>query len=155
MNTELIRVQEGGAEWEEVRSIRYRVFVEEQAVDEAEEYDEFEGSSVHYLLRAGGQPAGVCRWRQTELGFKLERFAVLPSFRGKGLGIMLVQACLRDVAGRAGESGLPVYLHAQVQAIPFYERCGFQAGGSEFSEAGIRHRKMKFVPGTLPDPETA
>ena len=148
MNTELIRVQEGGPEWEEVRSIRNRVFVEEQAVDAAEEYDAFEAVSVHYLLRAGGEPAGVCRWRQTELGFKLERFAVLSSFRGRRLGLKLVEACLRDVAARAASAGLPVYLHAQVHAIPFYEKCGFRAAGPEFSEAGIRHRKMKYAMGS-------
>jgi len=35
-----------------------------------------------------------------------------------------------------------VLLNAQVQALPFYLRHGFQAQGEEFVDAGIAHRRM-------------
>jgi predicted GNAT family N-acyltransferase len=38
-----------------------------------------------------------------------------------------------------------VYLHAQAHAITFYEACGFEAFGEEFSESDIRHRKMRYT----------
>ena len=41
-------------------------------------------------------------------------------------------------------------LHAQVSAIGFYERFGFEAYGREFDEAGILHRSMRLA---LPPPE--
>jgi predicted GNAT family N-acyltransferase len=35
------------------------------------------------------------------------------------------------------------YLHAQIEALPFYERFGFVANGPVFNEAGIAHQIMK------------
>ena len=63
-----------------VFAIRQTVFVEEQEVDPALEYDEFESGSHHYLVLKDNQPAGTARWRKTNKGVKLERFAVLPEF---------------------------------------------------------------------------
>jgi predicted GNAT family N-acyltransferase len=37
-------------------------------------------------------------------------------------------------------------LHAQVTAIPFYEKHGFMADGEKFMDAGIPHRNMIFNP---------
>ena len=39
-----------------------------------------------------------------------------------------------------------VYLHAQTQAIGFYERAGFEATDPPFLEAGIEHRAMVLRP---------
>ena len=130
--------------WPEIRNIRNRVFIEEQAVSPEEEYDEFEEESRHFLAIMNGEAAGTARWRKTEKGIKLERFAVLKEFRGKGVGRALVQAVLQDVMEMVSQPGL-IYLHAQVQAIPFYTKLGFEASGPEFSEADIRHRKMHFT----------
>ena len=35
-----------------------------------------------------------------------------------------------------------IYLHAQVDVIPFYEKIGFIKEGDQFEEAGIQHYKM-------------
>ena len=128
------------AQKEEAFEIRNKVFVEEQCVDPELEYDEFEDISTHFIAYYNNEPAGTSRWRRTENGIKLERFAVLKKFRGKGVGEALVQETLKDLpANKEGE----IYLHAQTQVIPFYQKYGFQAFGDEFEEAGIRHRKMK------------
>ena len=137
INIERITSPEG-MEW--AFEIRKKVFVEEQKVDPAEEYDEFEISSHHYLAMEGNHPVGTCRWRITDKGVKLERFAVLEGARNDGVGRHLVEVCLEDVPRDKG----PIYLHAQVQVIPFYEKCGFVAEGDEFVEADIRHRKMVY-----------
>lgn len=119
-------------------AIRRKVFVEEQNVSPEEEYDEFEDKSRHFLLMADGQPAGTARWRYTEKGIKLERFAVLPAFRNQGAGSLLVRTVLDEVK----DQGRTVYLHAQVAAMKLYERAGFKATGPLFYEAGIPHYKM-------------
>jgi predicted GNAT family N-acyltransferase len=126
-------------------TIRRRVFVEEQAVDAREEYDEFESSSRHFLARLNGQAVGTARWRITTGGTKLERFAVLSEARSRGVGKALVAAVLDDVASQLADSQL-VYLHAQISAMPLYAGFGFVPMGERFWEAGIEHVKM-----VLPD----
>lgn len=138
----MIRVNEirDAREMEQAFEIRRRVFVIEQNVDPAEEYDEYESSCVHFLAKEGAQPIGTCRIRKTENGCKLERFAVLKEHRGKGAGAALVQACLQHEW--LSEPGTYVYMHAQEHALDFYARFGFTASGDRFWECEIPHFKM-------------
>ncbi|NTW23554.1 MAG: GNAT family N-acetyltransferase [Lentimicrobium sp.] len=129
------------ADYTEVsRRIRYTVFVEEQKVPEDLEYDEFESDCRHYLMFIGDTEVATCRWRFTSKGIKLERFAVLSQYRGKGLGDLLV----KHVLGEVLPVGKTVYLHAQEKVTGFYEKLGFKAYGEIFEEAGIWHYLMKF-----------
>ena len=109
----------------------------EQQVPPEIEYDDYEDSSTHILARLDGVPVGTARWRKTVHGQKLERFAVLKSARGKGVGEALVKFVLNQI-----EDSDSAYLNSQVSAIPFYARQGFEATGGIFYEAGIPHRKM-------------
>jgi predicted GNAT family N-acyltransferase len=120
--------------------IRQKVFVEEQCVDPELEYDQFEESSTHYLAKLDGAAVGTARWRHTDKGIKLERFAVLSEHRDKGVGKKLLESVLADVIK---ERASLIYLHAQMQVIPFYEKFNFVPGGDIFEEAGIQHRVMK------------
>jgi len=120
-----------------VHAIRREVFVVEQNCPPELEY-EHEDVSHHFLATADGKPAGACRWRKTENGYKLERFAVLKTFRGLGIGGELVKAALTDLPADA----VYVYLNSQTHAVPFYEKLGFEVSGPEFEEAGIKHYKM-------------
>jgi predicted GNAT family N-acyltransferase len=128
-------------------AIRQKVFVEEQHVDAREEYDEYERISTHFLARAEGTPCGTARWRRTSNGVKMERFAVLPDFRGKGVGKALVKAVLDDIFSQQPEPIERIYLHAQVTAMPLYAGFGFIPVGPMFEEAGIQHYKM-VLPGS-------
>lgn len=123
--------------------IREAVFVDEQRVPAEEEYDEYEASSRHFLAYADGEPAGTARWRFTEKGTKLERFAVLQQHRGRRVGSALVQAVLEDVRQHPQYHGQPVYLHAQVTAMPLYAQFGFRPVGDLFLECDIQHYKME------------
>lgn len=123
-----------------VFEIRQRVFVEEQKVSREEEYDEYEDESMHYMLLVEKQPAGTARWRFTNNGIKLERFAVLPEFRNSGAGSSLVNAVLNDVIPHQKR----IYLHAQVAAMNLYKRAGFVEEGALFYEANIPHYKMVY-----------
>ena len=124
-------------------TIREKVFVHEQNVPQDAEYDEHDRAATtrHYLARVDGQPAGAARWRPTENGVKLERFAVLDAYRGHGVGTALVQQVLADVQAEVPDA-TQVYLHAQLRAIPLYERTGFQKVGEMFEECDIQHYKM-------------
>lgn len=123
-------------------TIREKVFVIEQGVPPAKEHDEHDRRDArHYLARAADNtPAGAARWRETETGVKLERFAVLADFRNQAIGATLLRVVLADVAAELPAA--EVYLNAQLRAIPFYERHGFRKVGEQFEEANIQHYKM-------------
>jgi len=123
-----------------VLSIRRTVFVEEQHCPAELELSN-EEISHHFMARCAGQPCGAARWRQTDKGYKLERFAVLPAFRNQGVGKKLVAAVLADLPA----DKRPIYLNAQVAAEPFYAALGFVPQGDRFEEAGIMHQQMRFV----------
>jgi len=140
----MIEIQEvrKGAQMLDIFEIRRQVFVIEQGVNPDEEYDEYEDSCTHYLAKYTGIAAGTCRIRHTENGIKLERFAVIKSYRGKGIGAALVVKCLEKI----GNTEATIYLHAQLHAVPFYKKLGFETTGPQFEEAGIQHFKMLYLP---------
>jgi len=137
-----VRKVESAEELDVVWEIRKQVFVREQGVSEAEEYDGFEQESTHFLATLSSLPVGTCRWRFTSLGVKLERFAVSIGARKHGVGRALMQAALADIAIDSKAIGKPRYLHAQLGALDFYIEAGFVASGDLFYEAGIPHYKM-------------
>jgi predicted GNAT family N-acyltransferase len=122
---------------EKAFAVRKTVFVDEQNCPPELEW-EHEEESVHFLALLNGEPCGACRWRKTDKGYKLERFAVLKEHRGKRIGQALVAAALSDLPGDAGY----IYLNAQLDAMRMYSRFGFIAEGEQFEEAGIQHLKM-------------
>ena len=126
-------------------TIREKVFVEGQGVPATLENDFHDRTDArHYLARTeDGTPAGAARWRETENGVKLERFAVLEGFRNQQIGAAILHAVLADVRAELPVAG--VYLNAQLRAVPFYERHGFRKEGERFEEAGIQHFRMVLV----------
>ena len=136
-NVKVIKVTDT-ASLEKVFAIRREVFVGEQHCPPELEW-EFEDESNHFLAMIDGQPGGACRWRKTDKGYKLERFAVLKKFRRLGVGQELVKAALADLPADAAY----VYMHAQIQAVSLYEKFNFEKTGPLFEEAGIWHYKME------------
>ena len=139
MNTTISvkKVLFGDPELQKAFDIRRKVFVDEQHCPAELEYEN-DDVSTHFLAKSDGAACGAARWRRTENGIKLERFAVLPEFRGRHVGSALVKAILDDIK----EQRLKVYLNAQLSAVDFYLPFGFTPVGEEFEEAGIRHRQM-------------
>lgn len=126
-------------------SIREKVFVVEQKVDAKDEYDEFEEISTHFLAILDDIPVGTARWRFTDKGIKLERFAVLQEARGKGVGQALVREVLNDIDSVSASKGKKKYLHAQLTAVPLYSKFGFEKEGEIFEECNIQHYKMSLA----------
>ncbi len=123
-------------------AIRREVFVVEQNVSAEDEYDEFEPSSRHFLARLEAEPVGTARWRTTDKGIKLERFAVRAAARGQGVGKALVRTVLDDVFAHHPQLTQSIYMHAQLSAMPLYLGFGFGAVGEQFAECGIQHYTM-------------
>lgn len=129
----------------EAFKIREIVFVFEQEVDPAAEYDEFEETATHFLAVLDGKAVGTARWRFTNYGVKMERFAVLKEARGKGVGQALVMAVLEDLKANPKSADKTKYLHAQLSAISLYSKFGFEKVGNIFEECNIQHYKMELA----------
>lgn len=133
------------ADWQAVRAIREAVFVQEQSCPPEEEWDAHDAAdardrTVHHLLGTlGAEPVACARWRPVGDVAKLERFAVLVPFRGRGLAREMVAAALAE-ARSAGFTRFA--LHAQSHLAGFYAGFGFVSHGDRFDEAGIEHVKM-------------
>jgi predicted GNAT family N-acyltransferase len=138
-----IQAFRGGAP-AEARELRRRVFVEEQGVAPAEEWDAYDEpgtDTLHFVARAGGEALGCARLRRADDGAaKIERVAVLREARSGGVGRALMEAA-ETAAWRRGDPRLR--LHAQSAVVAFYEKLGWRALGPEFLEANIPHRKME------------
>lgn len=119
--------------------IRKVVFMGEMNVSSEDEF-EFDDESTHYLLYDDNQAVACSRWRETENGLKLERFAVLKSHRSKGFGGIILKYMLEELI----PSNKYIYLNAHVDAADFYLKRGFVAKGAEFMEAGIKHIQMEY-----------
>lgn len=138
-----VRKVETDQERAQAFGIREVVFVQEQQVTPEEEYDEYDYTATHFIAYdANSQACGTARWRRTDQGIKLERFAVLDSHRGEGAGSALLKAALNDIDSSIEQESSLVYLHAQTSAVPFYEKHGFKKVGQEFEECNIKHFKM-------------
>lgn len=124
-------------------SIRKQVFIEEQGVPEAMEVDEFDSLAQHALAYVDTLIVGTARLHLlTDQHAQIGRMAVLSAFRGRGIGKALLTSLI-SLATIAGAT--KVSLHAQVSAIPFYERLGFATAGAIYDEAGIPHRNMMLL----------
>jgi predicted GNAT family N-acyltransferase len=132
-----VRQVDWRTESEPLRRVRRAVFIEEQRVPEALEWDEWDERSVHLLACAeDGEPIGTGRLLPDG---SIGRMAVMPAWRGLGVG-GTVLAALVALARQRGVA--TVRLSAQTRAIPFYARFGFEPEGPEYLDAGIVHRLM-------------
>jgi predicted GNAT family N-acyltransferase len=120
-----------------LQAVRRSVFIEEQAIPESEEWDDVDPVARHVLALTRNRDAvGTGRLEPTG---KIGRVAVLPQYRGSGVGSLI----MGHLVNQATESGFTsVYLHAQAAAAGFYERLGFRAVGPAFDEVGIPHVRM-------------
>jgi predicted GNAT family N-acyltransferase len=126
---------------EQAWAIRRLVFIDEQHVPEEIELDADDAVAFHALATAGSAGAIGCgRYVAHETGeVKIGRMAVLPEFRGRGVGREILRF-LMDAARTHGFHR--AILHAQLSAEGFYLRQGYQPVGEAFEEAGIAHRAM-------------
>jgi len=113
------------------------VFIDEQGVPEALEWDDDDAGATHFLaLEDQDQAIGCARLLPDG---HIGRMAVLPAWRGRGVGQALLRAVL-DTAVQHGQRD--VSLSAQTHAAGFYARHGFVAEGPVYPEAGIPHIAM-------------
>lgn len=123
---------------DDLRAVREPVFVHEQQVPIALEWDALDPLCVHVIARDDvGTPIGTGRLTPER---KVGRMAVLPAWRGRGVGDALLLALIDAAAQRRWPE---LRLHSQVSALGFYVKHGFVPYGARFMEAGIEHQSMR------------
>jgi predicted GNAT family N-acyltransferase len=135
-----VKVVDTPDQLEDAFFVRHEVFVKEQNVPPEEEIDEHESSATHFVLYDGKEPVGAGRLRILNGKGKIERICVLPAYRNKGAGKLIMKA-IEEEARRKQLS--KVVLNAQTHAIPFYERLHYKVISDEFMDAGIPHQTME------------
>lgn len=119
-------------------AVRRKVFIDEQGVPESLEWDADDAGSLHLLATlADGTAIGCARLLPDG---HIGRMAVLPEWRGHGVGQALLAAALR-LAQSQGHAC--ARLSAQTHAAGFYAAAGFMAVGNPYEEAGIPHVAMQ------------
>ena len=140
MNKKTFTIQE--ASWTQdmlaLRKIREVVFVIEQKVPMELEWDDKDETAIHVLaVSSSGEEIGTGRLLPNG---QVGRMAVLSNWRNSGVGSKILSQLL-IIAKNKGIT--PLFLNAQVSAIAFYKRHGFQVIGNKFMEAGISHQRME------------
>ncbi|HAT19447.1 MAG: GNAT family N-acetyltransferase [Roseibacillus sp.] len=121
----------------EICTIRNTVFGEEQNVPPEIDWDGKDGQCLHVLVLSEKGEA-VATGRLAPEG-KIGRLAVLRIHRGRGAGTGMLRALVEAARGQGLRQ---VFLHAQTQALRFYEQEGFRVRGESFHEAEIEHYYM-------------
>lgn len=121
-------------------ALRVEVFVEEQGVSMEEELDAQDGVATPVVLIEQNQVIACGRMLREEDTCHLGRIAVKKSYRNQGYG----KALCSYMIFLAKQKGFRrVMLHAQLSAVGFYEKLGFQSYGDVFLDAGIKHIAMQ------------
>ena len=122
-------------------ALRREVFVIEQQIPEAEEFDADDLTATHLVAIAAGNVVGTLRIIWNAEHVKLGRVVVARSWRGKGISKQLLQHAMQ-LARERGESRF--YLTAQHDKLGVYQGLGFVAFGEPFDDgSGILHLAMK------------
>lgn len=116
--------------------VRRAVFVHEQGVPEALEWDAGDAQCLHAVARIDGEVAGTGRLLPDG---HIGRMAVLAAYRGRGVGAAILRALIDEARARDHPQ---VELSAQRHAEGFYARLGFHPVGAPYDEAGIPHIRM-------------
>lgn len=138
-STILVTTADSDTAFDHIFNIRTTVFVEEESVDDEDEYDGFDHLANHYLALFEGAPVGTVRWRvQPNSGkVRMERFAVLKPYRRRGVGSALMERIISDIG-----SNKEIYVHVQPEFHGFFASFGFIPEGEIFEEAGLDHQVM-------------
>jgi len=128
----------------QLMAVRETVFIAEQNVPVALEWDGLDEAAQHLLaLSAAGGAIGCARLLGNG---SIGRMAVLKPWRGLGVGAALLKAAIDYYQQQAQPV---ITLSAQLHAIAFYERFGFKVCSETYEDAGILHRDMRRIEASL------
>lgn len=130
------------ADYKKALEIRKQAFVVELNIPLEIEVDQYENSAEHFITLVDGEYAATGRMRVKDQYIKFERIATHKDFRGKGVGKHLMQTMLQHALENHPQ--LLPFMNSQMEAVPFYEKLGWESRGEIFYDVGIAHKIMVF-----------
>lgn len=121
---------------QDAQYIRECVFIQEQNIDAADEWDEQDPISLHFVIYDHLKPIATARLLENN---SIGRVAILKAYRGQGIGQLLMLKIIEQAKIEKRET---LKLSSQVHAIAFYARLGFEVKGEQYLDCGIPHRDM-------------
>lgn len=130
---------EGYDAMKDVLPIRELVFVKEQGMHRDDVTDALDDVAIHVVAYEGHQPVGAGRLIISPEGCSIGKIAVIKEKRKKYYGDLIVRMLIQkgfDLGAKA------IMVHAQHEAIPFYETIGFEAVGEVYERQAMTCRDM-------------
>ena len=124
----------------ELRKIRTEVFLHEQHVPAELEWDGLDEVASHLLLRNDLDEAIGCARILNHS--KIGRMAILKAWRNRGYGAALLKAAIAHCRNHDVQV---MQLSAQVNAIGFYAKFGFEVCSEVYDDANIPHQDMRLI----------
>lgn len=140
----VVKIAQSEQEKQDAFFVRKEVFVKEQGLPLPLEVDDLDKIATHIVAYYKQQPIAASRIIVNDKSdsVKVERLSVLPKFRRKQIGIQMMQTIEAFI--RKNFSNVSVIkIHAQIHAIPFYEKQGFSVTSPEFMDNYIPHRAIE------------
>lgn len=124
---------------DDAKLIRETVFVKEQGFKE--EFDSVDLTATHIVIYNNGKPAAVGRYfnEGNSPTYHIGRVAVMKEYRGLGYGKDIMDIAEKHIKAESGEK---IEVSAQLQAKPFYEKCGYTAVGDIYYDEHCKHILM-------------
>ncbi len=120
-----------------LRQIREQVFIIEQGVPQALEWDKLDDEAEHFIAYVGDEVVGCARLIDHK---KIGRMAVLKPYRNQDIGRKIIDHIKRYASQKRYTL---LQLSAQCHAYEFYRRCDFNACSAPYNDANIPHIDME------------
>lgn len=122
----------------EILKSRAEIFIKEQDINYVDP-DNVDYESLHVFRMKGNRVDAYLRaHRIDDDSVKIGR--VITLIHGQGIGTELMEYAMREIPKKMACRRL--IMHAQKQAVPFYERLGFTVTSGEYLEEGVVHVDM-------------
>ena len=137
-----IDIPYGGARYDELLELRYKVLLEPLGLKFLDTYREDEAHYLHIGCIESLDDklvGGLILVPINDKEIRMMQVAVSPKHQGEGVGRQLVQYAEKR-AKTAGYS--KIIMHAMLSVVNFYEKLGYKQEGDLFEEKGITFVKM-------------
>lgn len=133
-------ITHGKTDFADAAFLRTKVFVKEQGF--VNEFDDIDDNAYHFVIYDEEMPVAVARLFGNFPTYHIGRVAVLPQYRGTGLGRLLLEQIEDYALGLNKNVRCTVSLSAQTRTAKFYEKCGYLKTGEEYYDEFCPHIEM-------------
>ena len=135
MNLEVMRGEE---EWQRAGaySVRIEGMNRQHHISLREEFDEYDCEGTRYIILLDeGYPVATCRfYDDNNNAVILGRVVVLPEYRGKGLGIRVMDEAEKWIKELGYDA---IIIDSRLEVTGFYEKLGYEKTSDEVYMSGV------------------